>query len=102
MVQCTDPDVNCASQRLLRREGDADLKERRGYNINNALILLSTVYKIQTNQHTPSFPPLPNTASIKILQKQIYPAEHSAKPQISSSESLRHSLLLSYFVYEAV
>lgn len=55
MVTCTDQEVNCAPQRLLRREGDVDLKERRGHNVNTAPITLThAYYKIQTCTDTTS------------------------------------------------
>lgn len=116
LVKCTDQGVNCAPQRLLRREGDADLKERHGRNINTALI---TLHRADCKTQTCTSAPLPPTTlsqykilhvtSIKnsilqILEKQVYPTQHRAKPQMYLfgyvGRLLRH--FLSLFDQEAV
>lgn len=91
MVKGTVQEVNCAPQRLLRREGEVDLKERRGHNINTAPITLTHGdYKIQTCTNT-TLPPdilysqsTRSTTSLKAnvlqtLEKHIYPALHRSK-----------------------
>ncbi len=55
LLKCTDQEVKCTPQRLLRREGDADLKEKCGHTINTAPItLIHEDYKIQTCTNTPT------------------------------------------------
>lgn len=44
MAKCTDQDSDCAPQRLLRREGDVDLKERHEHDIIPALMTLIAVH----------------------------------------------------------
>lgn len=99
MVKCTVQEVNCAPQRLLWREGEVDLKQKRGHNINTAPITLTHGdYKIQTCTNTP--PPTRHmyaqsakyiiaiksnvlqTWEETLLQKQIYPAVHNVRKVI--------------------
>lgn len=54
MVGCTDLDLSCAPQRLLRRGGEADLEEKRGKRVNETLSQLATH---KTERHSnESFP----------------------------------------------
>ncbi len=90
MVKCTDQEVNCAPQRLLRREGDVDLKERRGHDINTAPIKLPTQTCTKHAQRSPSHQTYTlRTITISInnvlqtLEEQIYPVVHSVRQEMS-------------------